>query len=41
MKKRTALCMAALLAVSAMFTAIPAAAEEETYKMVMQVINQS
>ena len=39
MKKRIALGMAALMAVSSMAFAVPAAAEEDTYKMVMQIIN--
>ena len=39
MKRKLALGMAALLTTSTLFAAVPAAAEEEPYKMVMQVIN--
>ncbi len=39
MRKHFALGMAAVLTATSLFAAIPTAAEEETYKMVMQVIN--
>lgn len=39
MKKAIACALSGILAAGTMFTAIPAAAEEEPYKMVMQIIN--
>ncbi len=39
MKKKMALVMAALLTAGSLAGAVPAAAEEEPYKMVMQIIN--